>query len=439
MKAEADSGARDAPFAAAYGASWRPILSGHARDRALNAVAALKARSAATGRADREDASLSGGTSGLAVFHAQLAHATGDDEARARADACLDDAIEVLSTAPLGASLYAGFTGVAWAAQLVGDLLHREDDDRNEAIDDALCGLLDRIDPNEASYDLIHGLTGLGVYALERAPRPTAERCVSQLVHYLATRAREDDHGTYWWTGPSLLLGRNRTQYPAGGVDLGVAHGIAGVLPFLAGARAAGIRTATADALLDGAVRWLAAHALDTGAGPTIPYFIADGSAPRPARSAWCYGDPGAAAALLVAAREARRPDWTEFATRLAIAAAQRPAGASGVVDAGFCHGSAGLAHLFNRLHQMTGEPTLEAAALFWLERTLEWCERVEDEAAPGAGPDAAPWNGEGVLEGAAGVALVLLAAGTAVEPVWDRMFAVSRLGPGNGAVDAGA
>jgi len=43
------------------------------------------------------------------------------------------------------------------------------------------------------------------------------------------------------------------------------------------------------------------------------------------------------------------------------------------------------------------------------------------------------------VLEGAAGVALVLLAAGTAVEPVWDRMFAVSRLGPGNGAVDAGA
>jgi lantibiotic biosynthesis protein len=433
-----DSGAGDAPFAAACGASWRPIVTGHARDGALNAVASLEARIAATAHADREDASLSGGASGVAVFHAQLARATGSDEQRARADACLDDAIEVLSTAPLGASLYAGFAGIAWATQLVGDLLHREDDDRNEAIDDALCELLERIDPDRASYDLIHGLTGLGVYALERAPRPAAELCVSQIVHHLARRAREDDHGTYWWTGPSLLLGPNRRQYPDGGVDLGVAHGIAGVLPFLAGAAAMG--TPSADALLDGAVRWLSAHALDTGAGPTIPYFIADRSEPRPARSAWCYGDPGVAAAMLVAAREAERQEWIEFATRLAISAAQRPAEASGVVEAGFCHGSAGLAHLFNRLHQLTGEPRLKAAALFWLERTLEWCERAEDEDAPGAGAtDGAPWNGEGLLEGAAGVALVLLAAGTAVEPVWDRMFAVSRLGPGNEVVDARA
>ena len=35
-------------------------------------------------------------------------------------------------------------------------------------------------------------------------------------------------------------------------------------------------------------------------------------------------------------------------------------------------------------------------------------------------------WTGIDLVEGAAGVALVLLAATTSVEPLWDRMFLVS-------------
>jgi hypothetical protein len=47
--------------------------------------------------------------------------------------------------------------------------------------------------------------------------------------------------------------------------------------------------------------------------------------------------------------------------------------------------------------------------------------------------PGQPPWSGLGLLEGAAGVALVLLAASTAAEPVWDRMFLASRLAPDAG------
>jgi hypothetical protein len=36
------------------------------------------------------------------------------------------------------------------------------------------------------------------------------------------------------------------------------------------------------------------------------------------------------------------------------------------------CHGSAGLAHPFNRMYQMTADQTLADAARFWVERTLE-------------------------------------------------------------------
>jgi hypothetical protein len=217
------------------------------------------------------------------------------------------------------------------------------------------------------------------------------------------------------------MLPERQRLYPRGGVDLGVAHGIAGVVPLLARAAALDIARDTAADLLEGAVAWLRAHVVDGPDGPTVPYFVAEDVPPGPARLAWCYGDPGVATALLLAAREAGRPEWTDLALTLAGGSSARPVEESGVVDAGLCHGTAGLAHLFNRMHQLTGRPELADTARVWVERTLDMCEpAVADAAAP------RPWTGPGVLEGAAGVALALLAAATPVEPVWDAMLLVS-------------
>jgi hypothetical protein len=210
-------------------------------------------------------------------------------------------------------------------------------------------------------------------------------------------------------------------MYPNGGVDLGVAHGMAGLLPLLARAWALGVGGPAVRALLDNAVRWLTARLIGSPTGTTIPSFIARDIEPEPARTAWCYGDPGVAIALLLAARDAAEPGWERTGTDLAISAARRPPELTRVTDAGVCHGTAGLAHLFNRLYQMTGEAELAAAAGFWMERTLEACARA---LTADGGP--APWNGPGLLEGAAGVALVLLAGCVPAEPVWDQMLLVS-------------
>jgi lantibiotic modifying enzyme len=100
-------------------------------------------------------------------------------------------------------------------------------------------------------------------------------------------------------------------------------------------------------------------------------------------------------------------------ATGLALRAAARPPDQAGVSDPGLCHGSAGLAHLFNRMYQVTAEPALAEAARFWGERTLELCAT----AAP---------DHPGLLEGTAGIALALEALGTTAEPVWDQMLLIS-------------
>jgi hypothetical protein len=137
------------------------------------------------------------------------------------------------------------------------------------------------------------------------------------------------------------------------------------------------------------------------------------------------------AAALLGAARCVLQPAWERQAIAIARRAAAWPREDSGVVDAGLCHGAAGLGHLFNRMFQATGEPELGAAARSWFERTLEMrrpgCGVGGYEAWLAGGDGELSWAADtGLLTGAAGIALALESATAAVEPAWDRMLLVA-------------
>jgi hypothetical protein len=418
---------------ASVGTCWRPILSGTTTQQALQAVDAIaESITSGTPPPGERDASLASGQAGLALLYAWLARTRRMARADILAWQSLDQAIEAVSTRAMDASLYGGFPGVAWATELVDHLLDPDAEDRNEAVDDALLRVLSRANLWPAPHDLVVAVTGLGVYALQRCPRPSAIECLHLVVERLREHAQHDEHGIYWWTPPAGILHPvSRMQYPSGRADLGLAHGVAGAVALLGNICGAGVESETARPLLEGAVSWLLAHSVATEAGPTFPVWLAPDFQPSPARCAWCYGDPGIAAALLLAARGVGAAGWEQAAVALAGRAAERPPAETGVVDAGFCHGAAGLAHIYNRMYQATGEPKLGRAAVYWLERTLDFYRLARDDGGSwvrGSRDPAkeGPWNGTGLLEGAAGVALVLLAATTSVEPVWDRMFLVS-------------
>jgi hypothetical protein len=418
---------------ASVGSCWRPILSGASAQQALQAVDAIAESIPPTVPLPGErDPSLVGGEAGLALLYTWLARTRRLPGADVLAWQYLDQAIEAVATQTLGASLYGGFPGVAWAAEMVDDLLDPDAEDRNEAVDDVLLRLLSRAELWPAPHDLVVAVTGLGVYALQRCPRPAAIECLHLVVERLDEHAQRDDHGIYWWTPPAgILHPDSRKHYPSGRADLGLAHGAAGAIALLGGICGTGSEPETARPLLEGAVRWLLAQALPTEAGSTFPVWLAPGLQPSPARCAWCYGDPGIATALLLAARGLGIAGWEHAAVALACRAAERPPEKTGVRDAGFCHGTAGLAHIYNRMYQATGNPALRRAAVYWLERTLDFYRRARASGASWVqgsrdGAEEGSWTGTGLLGGAAGVALVLLAATTPIEPTWDRMFLVS-------------
>ncbi|HZT42756.1 MAG TPA: lanthionine synthetase C family protein [Chthonomonadaceae bacterium] len=376
-----------------------------------------------------EEVSLAGGRTGLAVLFAYLAQAGFDGEAAETAARFLEDGIVALSTLPMPPNLYSGFTGIAWA---VAHLQETEEDeeDAGEEIDAALLDYLGQ-SSWRSEYDLINGLVGIGVYAAERLPRPSAAACLEQVIARLEEAAERSDEGAAWFTPAQRLPGWQRKLCPAGYYNLGLAHGVPGVIGLLGIACHAGIARERAQPLLEVAVAWLLRQKLPPDSGGSFPSWVGPGIPLEASRSAWCYGDPGVAVTLLLAARGAGREDWEAEALEVACRAAQRPVSEAGVQDAGLCHGAAGLGHLFNRLYQATGEPRLGAAARYWLERALQM--RQPGMAVAGypawlPGPDdALRWEADpGLLTGAAGVALALLAAITPIEPAWDRMLLLS-------------
>jgi lantibiotic modifying enzyme len=374
-----------------------------------------------------DEASLAAGNAGLALFFGYAARALGNEEHEGLAAACLGRAVEALAARPMGFGLYGGFAGIAWAVEHLQDGAEEADDDDLGEIDAALLDLLSQR-PWREDYDLIGGLVGLGVYALERLPRPAAMDCLAAVVDRLAETAETGAGEAAWFTRPELLGPWARSASPAGHYNLGVAHGVPGVLALLAAACRAGVREERAAPLLEDGVRWLLARQ-DRGGG--LSCFAATtgpGIAPAPSRLAWCYGDAGVAAALLAAARLAGRADWEREALAIAHRAAERPAAQAGVNDAGLCHGALGLGHLFNRIHQATGDGPCARAARLWYRQGLAF-------RRPGQGVAGfSAWNAQegvetrwspekGFLTGVAGIGLALLAAASPHEPEWDRIL----------------
>jgi lantibiotic modifying enzyme len=418
-------------------APWRPLLSGDVAGQARATAQEIgKAVSGGIAHLSQDlspeaipvwENTLSGGRAGQCLLPAYLALDGAGDEYADIAIELLDAAVDASATLHMSASLYLGFPGIAWATAHLANRLFTEDEDGNLDVDNALVESLAR-SPWTGTYDLFNGLVGIGAYALERLPRASAERCLAAIVTQLAGLATYTPDGATFFSPVALLHPKYREVYPRGAYVLGMAQGIPGVIALLGATCRAGVATAEARPLLGAIVSWLLARELPPDSQSRFSHYHCPGRTPRRSRVAWCFGDLGIAAALLVAARGAGEPSWDAAARRIALAAAARPVAGSGVSDAGLCHGASGVGHVFNRLYQATGESDLARAARMWFADALS-------RRRPGRGicgflatSGDERWDEPGFLIGAAGIGLALLAAASGVDPAWDQVLLLSSL-----------
>ena len=370
-------------------------------------------------------AALNEGCPGVALLHAEL----GD---RPAAHAYLSRGAR--SSMPGQGGLFAGLPAVVFATRAAasrpGDyasLLGRAEPAIRAAAGERARAEMARISAGRpgadfAAYDVVQGLTGVGRLLLGSGD---AEPAVGYLI--ALTRPVEVDGVRVpgWWVPHAPL---KNTPGGEGHFNLGLAHGIAGPLALLAIAHREGVRPPGQEEAIEVIVAWLLEW-LHEGSWPPVVtlhrHLRGPDRATRPDRPSWCYGVPGIARSLQLAGIALDRASWRDTAVSVLRRALARPWDQWDMIDAGLCHGWAGMLHITRLMASDSGAADLRDAA-DGLARRVVAC--FDPEApfgfryAAGADTVVAP-DRAGFLEGAAGIALALhgYANGELPRTGWDE------------------
>ncbi|GAA1696418.1 lanthionine synthetase C family protein [Kribbella yunnanensis] len=274
--------------------------------------------------------------------------------------------------------------------------------------------------PHLREFDLLSGLTGLGVYQLRRR---CGDDVLTEVLHYLVRLCQPltSDGLPGWWTAndtADLPSG----HWPGGHGNFGVAHGISGPLALMALAARHGIQVAGQLDAIHAICSWLDRWQQGDGEAAWWPGTITthEFESKRlghlgPQRPSWCYGTPGIARAQQlagIALNDTERQHLAESVLHGCITDASQLAQLS---DTSLCHGWAGLTQATRRVTADAGPDSPLVSAL--PELVLRLNELVRADESQGRAE---------LLEGSSGVRLVQVSVASAVESVWDACLLLS-------------
>jgi hypothetical protein len=383
------------------------------------------------------DQAVAAGYAGTALLFAAVdicRPAQGWDRAGHRHLAVACDA--AMAAPSLDSSLFGGLAGVGYAA--VHLAAGRE---RYTRLLTSLDGVLlpsvrraaARLDALEGcrvgAFDLISGLTGVGVYLLARQGDPDADATLRLVLGALTRLLSNEDEPQRWHTPANLVAGPMGEAYPSGNHNCGIAHGLPGPLGSAVNRRQRGVES-TGSTAIDTAARWLVEHRLELPSGPDWPNAVGlSGRTARPRNER-----PGRAAGAT--ARQSRpgavagRPSWPTAIPRSAVramrAALARPPDRRALTSPTFCHGLAGLVQIASRFARDTRSPELAARVDGLVAELLGAYEPETLLGFRNVEPGGVRVDQPGLLDGAPGIALTLLTADANGEPTWDRLFLLS-------------
>ncbi|MEU3724444.1 lanthionine synthetase C family protein [Streptomyces sp. NPDC031705] len=441
---------------AASQSPWRSVLNGQQRDAALSVAREVAARTSAgeriaaalsmAGQQTRYPEvtrwlpySLASGDVGIAVLCSYVDQCQPGDGWDSAGHDFL--AAGILAAEEIGlrdSGLYGGLSGLEFAATSLsrhGTRYRRLLDVLDAELAPHLLAGAENLRGTQGSmpvetFDLVSGASGVAAQLLVR----DRHQQLPALLDGLVRLSLPMDGGPGWRTPPELMHEGMRQTFPTGNLNCGLAHGIPGPLAVLSLALRAGYEQPGQVDAVQALVGWLLEHRSDDEWGINWPCAIPWPDDPRslphgwppPARSAWCYGSPGVARALWLAGDALDDDGLKGFAVEALAAVMRRPLDARSINSPTFCHGVAGLLQVVLRFAHDTHLRFLTEAAELLVSQLLAAFDPRRPLGYAALEPGDNPVDRAGLLDGAAGVAMVLLAAATDTEPTWDRLFLLS-------------
>lgn len=374
-----------------------------------------------------ESISLMSGKTGIALFLYYYARFIESEKYFDHATRLLKNIFDEINDGKVYHSFAGGIAGIGFTINNLSanDLIVSDNNDPFESIDAYLSAYMMK-DIKNGNYDYLHGALGVGLYFLSSL-NEKREKNLERLIEKLESISHKNDDGSISWISPMQHNG-DQMAY-----NLGLSHGLASIIGFLARAYEKQICVEKTIKLLSGAVSFLIKNKQDFKEHLSFfPNWVIKGGYPQTSRLAWCYGDLGIAFSLYYAAGVVSKEEWASTALEiLKYSTERRDLLKNGLKDAGLCHGTAGVAHIFNRLFNMTKLPHFQEAAGYWFEKSLEMAKFFNGFAGYQSyiydtNEEINYVNNAGFLEGVAGIGLSMMGAVSSFEPGWDEALLLS-------------
>lgn len=331
-------------------------------------------------------------------------------------------------------SLFDGLCGVGFAANCMSDN-GKQYQSFIRNLNEHILNIADRnmlkykkMPLNETIYDIMYGLTGIVNYLLNFKSESRVKNTLSNILQYLVDICTTSIDGV-----PKFAIRVNQSQMFSLSnnsrmryVNLGVAHGIPGILLILCKSYELGIYV---DNQLE-AIKYLSEYIFNNCVKNNNTIFWEsqkiigiENYEAVPARDAWCYGTPGVAYSLLIASKLLDNDEMNKLAIDAMKLSLNR---LREVISPTFCHGLSGLCCLARKFHEHTNDNYFYEMYIKLLKNILDLYSDqypfgfINKEVEKGQITNK---NEIGLLIGTTGVILTILSCYRPIKTQWDSIF----------------
>jgi lantibiotic biosynthesis protein len=193
-------------------------------------------------------------------------------------------------------------------------------------------------------------------------------------------------------------------------VELGLAHGLASILKFCLECIKNNICSPSAEYIARIIIKYLIINAKKSG-NSYFPTFIENNNNNiYHHRLAWCQGDLGIAFILYQAGTILKETNILNLSLDILNDTTRRKSPKRTTIrDASVCHGTAGAAHIYNKMWHYTNDVVFKRARDYWILKTLNYGTCDNNKIIYKNHLNEVDKNGSGILFGPIGICLVLL------------------------------
>ena len=376
------------------------------------------------------------GKPGAALFFYQYAHFKKEKQQKCYAliNTLIDDAFEYIASTPdIRTSYCDGIIGILWMIQFFRNegVIHMDADEIEQEIIQELSSFSISQTVNQVNCDFLHGGFGFWAFLLEFKDLSGKERLIRSQLDALTRITLKTEHGINWRTDLDIFQ-KNETNKividSLNSTHLGMAHGISIIVVLLAKTKMQGFFEKEIDKMIRGAMSHIYSLKFSVPLTSCYPMVVVNGKAEQGGRLAWCNGDLSVANAYWFAWKATKESSYKKEALRILHFVKSMDRKYSGVMDAGLCHGAAGVAQQFRQFFWETGDEEFLKTSDKWIQIALEMANYKDGYAGYktySSNAYGGPRLEHGFLSGICGIGTALLSSLSKNPTTWDRALQI--------------